>query len=44
MLERIETIIYGSKREGGLLNRLNDVERNISGASSREASPSARLR
>ena len=31
MLERIETIIYGSKREGGLLNRLNDVERTIFG-------------
>lgn len=30
-LERIETIIYGSKREGGLLNRLNDVEKTIFG-------------
>lgn len=31
MLERIETIIYGSKRDGGLLNRLNDVEKTIFG-------------
>ena len=31
MLERIESIVYGSKREGGLLNRLNDVERTIFG-------------
>lgn len=31
MLERIETIIYGSPREGGLINRLNDVEKSIFG-------------
>ncbi len=26
-LERIETIVYGSPRDGGLMNRLNDVEK-----------------
>lgn len=31
MLERIETITYGNKREGGLLNRLSDVEKTIFG-------------
>ena len=31
MLERIESIIYGSKRDGGLLVRLSDVERTIFG-------------
>lgn len=31
MLERIETIVYGSTREGGLINRLNDVEKSIFG-------------
>lgn len=31
MLDRIETIVYGSPREGGLLNRLNDVEKSVFG-------------
>ena len=31
MLERIETIVYGRPRDGGLLNRLNDVEKTVFG-------------
>ncbi len=31
MLDRIETIVYGNRRDGGLLNRLNDVEKSIFG-------------
>ncbi|MDO4560971.1 MAG: hypothetical protein Q4C86_08465 [bacterium] len=30
-LERIETIVYGNPRDGGLLNRLNDVEKTVFG-------------
>lgn len=30
-LERIETIVYGAPREGGLINRLNDVEKTVFG-------------
>ena len=31
MLERIETIVYGRPRDGGLMNRLNDVEKSVFG-------------
>ena len=30
-LERVETIVFGSPREGGMLNRLNDVEKTVFG-------------
>lgn len=30
-LERIETIVYGKAREGGLINRLSDVEKTVFG-------------